>query len=52
VGTNVEVTDAQVAVARAGQNVANARFDYLTAIARLRWATGSVFTTENTGSTE
>ncbi len=40
VGTNVEVTDAQVAVARAGQNVANARFDYLSAVARLEEATG------------
>lgn len=40
VGTNVEVTDAQVAVARAGQNVANAEFDYQTALARLESATG------------
>jgi outer membrane protein len=41
VGTNVEVTDAQVAVARAGQNEANALFDYETAIARLEYATGT-----------
>jgi len=41
VGTNVEVTDAQVATARAGQNVANAQFDYETAIARLEYATGT-----------
>lgn len=40
VGTNVEVTDAQVAVARAGQNLANAEFDYLTALVRLEYATG------------
>jgi outer membrane protein TolC len=40
VGTTVEVTDAQVAVARAGQNLANARFDYETAVARLEFATG------------
>jgi outer membrane protein TolC len=41
VGTNVEVTDAQVATARAGQNEANAQFDYETAIARLEYATGT-----------
>lgn len=41
VGTNVEVTDAQVAVARAGQNLANAQFDYLTALVRLEYATGA-----------
>ena len=41
VGTNVEVTDAQVAVARAGQNVADAEFDYQTAIVRLEYATGA-----------
>jgi TolC family type I secretion outer membrane protein len=41
VGTNVEVTDAQVAVARAGQNLANAQFDYETAITRLESATGT-----------
>lgn len=40
VGTNVEVTDAQVALARAGQNLANAQFDYETAISRLEFATG------------
>lgn len=40
VGTTVEVTDAQVALARAGQNVANAEFDYQTAVARLEFATG------------
>lgn len=40
VGTNIEVTDAQVAVARAGQNVANAEFDYQTGLARLESATG------------
>jgi outer membrane protein TolC len=40
VGTNVEVTDAQVALARAGQNAANAQFDYETAIARLEFAAG------------
>lgn len=39
-GTNVEVTDAQVAVARAGQNQANARFDFRIAVARLEAATG------------
>ncbi len=36
----MEVTDAQVAVARAGQNLANAQFDYLTALVRLESATG------------
>jgi outer membrane protein TolC len=41
VGTNVEVTDAQVAAARAGQNLANARFDFEAAIARLESATGT-----------
>jgi outer membrane protein TolC len=41
VGTNVEVTDAQVAVARAGQDLANAEFDFLTALVRLEFATGS-----------
>jgi len=40
VGTNVEVTDAQVALARAGQNLANAQFDYETAISRLEFAAG------------
>ncbi|MFN3648239.1 MAG: TolC family protein [Armatimonadota bacterium] len=40
VGTNVEVTDAQVAVARAGQNLANATFDYEAARVRLEAATG------------
>jgi outer membrane protein TolC len=44
VGTNVEVTDAQVAVARAGQNVANARFDFLTAQARAENAAGAPVT--------
>jgi outer membrane protein TolC len=44
VGTNVEVTDAQVAVARAGQNVANARFDFLTALARTENAAGAPVT--------
>ena len=41
VGTNLEVTDAQLAVARAGQNVANSRYDYQTAITRLEHATGT-----------
>lgn len=41
VGTTVEVTDAQLAVARAGQNLANAQFDYLTAIVRLEYAVGA-----------
>lgn len=41
VGTTVEVTDAQVALARAGQNVANAQYDYLTALVRLEAATGA-----------
>jgi outer membrane protein len=40
VGTTIEVTDAQVAFARAGQNLANARFDYGAAISRLENATG------------
>ncbi|HEU4752603.1 MAG TPA: TolC family protein, partial [Armatimonadota bacterium] len=40
VGTNIEVTDAQVALARAGQNLANARFDYQVALARVEYATG------------
>lgn len=40
-GTNVEVTDAQLAVAQAGQNVANAQFDYETALARLQNSTGT-----------
>lgn len=39
-GTTVEVTDAQVAVARAGQNLAGSQFDYEVAIARLEFATG------------
>jgi outer membrane protein len=40
VGTNVEVTDAQVAVSRAGQEVANAVFDLQVALARLESAMG------------
>jgi outer membrane protein len=41
VGTTIEVTDAQLAVARAGQNVADARFDYYTAGVRLDTAIGA-----------
>lgn len=41
VGTNLEVTDAEVAVARAGQNLANAEYDYLTALIRLESAAGA-----------
>ena len=41
VGTNLEVTDAQLAVARAGQNLANSRYDYQTAVVRLEHATGT-----------
>ncbi len=41
VGTNVEVTDAQEALARAGENLANAQFDYETALERLAFATGT-----------
>ena len=41
VGTNVEVTDAQQALALAGQNLANAQFDYETAEERLGFATGT-----------
>lgn len=40
VGTTVEVTDAQLALARAGQNRANAEFDYQTAVSRIEYATG------------
>ncbi len=40
VGTTVEVTDAQLALARAGQNLANAEFDYQTAVSRIEYATG------------
>ncbi len=39
-GTTLEVTDAQLAVSRAGQAVANARFDGDTALGRLEAATG------------
>ena len=40
VGTTLEVTDAQVALARAGQNRANAVYDYAIAAARLENAMG------------
>jgi outer membrane protein TolC len=40
-GTSVEVTDAQVALARAGQNLADARYDELASAARLEAATGT-----------
>jgi outer membrane protein TolC len=51
VGTNVEVTDAQVAVARAGQNLANAQFDYQAALSRLEFATGVPLPTLLSGGT-
>ncbi|MBI3910480.1 MAG: TolC family protein [Armatimonadetes bacterium] len=41
VGTTVEVTDAQLAMARAATNVANGKFDILVAIAQLEYATGT-----------
>ena len=42
VGTTVEVTDAQVSLARAGQNRANAAFDRDFALARIQAAVGEV----------
>ena len=39
----VEVTNAQAELARAGQDLANAQFDYQTAVARLENATGVRF---------
>lgn len=49
VGTNVEVTDAQQALALAGQNLANAQFDYETAEERLGFATGTTLDSLTSG---
>ena len=42
--SNVELTDAQVELATAGADVANARYDYLTQARALEHATGATFT--------
>jgi outer membrane protein len=41
--SNVEQTDAQEALSRAGANLANARYDYLTAIRAVEHATGATW---------